>query len=184
MHPVVNQSSFLPMACISYSEVCGRVVGYQYGSPDALAHTTNNIDYHYVDGLSITQGYPRKHVWTLINGLFGSHNIAYPTYAVANCPCNTLPASNQPPSFVGDDYFCESGNPNSGWFPPRFYPNDPLWDGEGCGFQEGNCCAASGLPWFHKTFNSTTEYLELRVCGNELNTNEDTPVSFYELYVK
>ena len=50
----------------SYSEVCGRVVGYQYGSPDAFHTETNDIDSYYVDGVSITQGHPRKHVWTLI----------------------------------------------------------------------------------------------------------------------
>ena len=162
---------------ISYSEVCGRVVGYQYGSPNAL-HGPTNIDYYYVDGVSITQGHPRKHVWTLTAGLFESHNVA-----AFNCPCNTPPGNNQPPSFVGNDYFCESGNPNNQWS-NILYSNDPLWDGEGCGTQEGNCCAASGLPWFHKTFISTSEYLELRVCGNEPITNEDTPISFYELYVK
>ena len=171
------QSIKFPSNSISYSEVCGRVVGYQYGSPDALGHTTNNIDSYYVDGVSITQGYPRKHVWTLINGVYES-NADY-----SNCPCNTPPGGVQPPSFVGNDNFCESGNPNSYWS-SVFYPNDPLWDGEGCGTQEGNCCAASGLPWFHKTFTSTTDYLELRVCGNEPITNEDTPISFYELYVK
>ena len=162
---------------ISYSEVCGRVVGYQYGSPDAFHTETDNIDSYYVDGVSITQGYPRKHVWTLINGVF--ENIA----SYDNCPCSTPPGDIQPPSFVGNDYFCESGNPNNGWS-SVLYSNDPLWDGEGCGTQEGNCCAASGLPWFHKTFNSTSEYLELRVCGSEPITNEDIPFSFYELYVK
>ena len=109
---------------ISYSEVCGRVVGYQYGSPDAF-HAPTNIDSSYVDGVSITQGYPRKHVWTLINGLLESHNAA--SY---NCPCYTPPGSNEPPSFVGNDCFCESGNPLNYW-PIIVYPNDPLWDGEG-----------------------------------------------------
>ena len=171
------QSIKFPSNGISYSEVCGRVVGYQYGSPDALHTATNNIDSYYVDGVSITQGYPRKHIWTLINGIL-ENNANF-----NNCPCNTPPGEVLPPSFVGNDYFCESGNPNSDW-PVILHPNDPLWDGEECGTQEGNCCAASGLPWFHKTFNSTNEYLEVRVCGNEAITNEDTPISFYELYVK
>ena len=173
------QSIKFPSNGISYSEMCGRVVGYQYGSPDALGHTTNNINTAYVDGISITEGYPRKHIWTLINGVYESNYAA-----TNNCPCNTQPGGVQSPSFVGNDYFCESGNPDSG-YPSVLYSNDPLWDGEGCGTLEGNCCAASGLPWFHKTFNSTcSEYLELRVCGSESITNEDTPISFYELYVK
>ena len=106
-------------------------------------------------------------------------------YHPDNCPCNTPPgALQQIPSYVGNDYFCESGNPNNNW---QFvlYSNDPLWDGEGCGTQEGNCCAASGLPWFHKTFiNSTSEYLELRVCCDQSNAIEDIPISLYALYVK
>ena len=105
------QSIKFPSNGISYSEVCGRVVGYQYGSPDALGDTTNNIDTYYADGVSITQGYPRKHVWTLINGLLES--IA----DYGNCPCNTPPGRVQPPSFVGNDYFCESGIPDSDWSP-------------------------------------------------------------------
>ena len=159
--------------------MCGRVVGYQYGTTDALYVQTNNIDSYYVDGVSITQGYPRKHVWTLISGVHENYNY----FINSNCPCNTYPANIQPPSFVGNDYFCESGNPTS-TVSYVLYSNDPLWDGEGCGTQEGNCCAASGLPWFHKTFSSTSEHLELRVCGSGSITDEDVPVSFYELYVK
>ena len=58
--------------------------------------------------------------------------------------------------FVGNDYFCESGNPDSDWSSSVLYSNDPLWDGEGCGTLEGNCCAASGLPWFYRTLSTTT----------------------------
>ncbi len=85
--------------------------------------------------------------------------------------------------FVGNDYFCESGATNTLSF-DTFYHDDPLWDGKQCGSQERECCLANGIPWFHKTLTSTTDYLELRVCGNEPNTNEDVPISLYELFVK
>ena len=50
---------------------------------------------------------------------------------------------------------------------------------------EGACCTAPGLPWFHNVLNTTTtDYLELRVCADEVTTEDDVPVSFYELYVK
>uniref|UniRef100_A0A1X7T0C5 Uncharacterized protein n=1 Tax=Amphimedon queenslandica TaxID=400682 RepID=A0A1X7T0C5_AMPQE len=41
-----------PSNGISYSQVCGRVVGYQYGSPDAAdpRPIINDINSHYVDG--------------------------------------------------------------------------------------------------------------------------------------
>ena len=48
----------------SYSEICGRVTGYQWGSPDSI--TDGNIDSHYVEGISITYGSPRQHLWTFI----------------------------------------------------------------------------------------------------------------------
>uniref|UniRef100_A0A1X7TF79 Fucolectin tachylectin-4 pentraxin-1 domain-containing protein n=1 Tax=Amphimedon queenslandica TaxID=400682 RepID=A0A1X7TF79_AMPQE len=133
-----------PSNGISYSQVCGRVVGYQYASTDAVDSTTgtnahNDINSYYVDG-----------------------------------------------SFIGNDYFCESGNPaTDGSIQSILYASDPLWDGKGCGSLEGVCCAAPGLPWFNKILNtSTTDYLELRVCADEGTSNEDVPVSFYELYVK
>ena len=99
------------------------------------------------------------------------------------CPC----APNSPvtvPSFIGNDYFCESGCPGQ-YQKNVFYSGDPLWDGEQCGQIEKACCLAPGLPWFHKTLNSpTTDYLEMRVCGDEAAGNEDSPVAYYEIYVK
>ena len=153
-------------------------MGYQYGTPDALYTFINNIDSYYVDGVSITQGYPRKHVWTLMAGLFSNISSGF------SCPCNTPPGYTQNIDlFIGNDYFCESGNPTNSWS-TILYSDDPLWDGKECGSQEQDCCSANGLPWFHKTLTSTTDYLELRVCGNEPNTNEDVPISLYELFVK
>ena len=159
---------------ISYSEVCGRVVGYQFHTPDALFTSTDlDINSYYVDGVSITRGYPRKHVWTLINGY--SSSISH----LSNCPCNTPPGYTVQ-SFIGDDYFCEAGLAVYN----TLYVADPLWDGEGCGPLEQDCCSAPGLPWFHKTVNSTTDYLEVRVCADQNTVDEDVPISFYEIYVK
>ena len=47
---------------ISYSQICGRVTGYQYHSPNAF-HGSSDINSHYVDGVSITRGSPCQHVW-------------------------------------------------------------------------------------------------------------------------
>ena len=172
-----------PSNGISYSQICGRVVGYQYGSPDAVYNGSsahNNMNSYYVDGVSITHGSPRKHIWTLMAGFSDTS-----FYDVANCPCSQG-SLQTPQSFIGNDYFCESGNPSTNrTYQKILYTQDPLWDGKGCGPLEGNCCSAPGLPWFNKILNSTTtEYIELRVCGNQGVSDEDVPVSFYEIYIK
>ena len=173
----VNQSSFFPMVSVTLRCVPGRVVGYQYGSPNAFNITgSDSIDSYYVDGVSITQGYPRKHIWTLIAGIYDNY------YSSSNCPCNSPPGL-QPPSFVGNDYFCESGNPTK-TYQEKVYTADPLWDGEGCGTQEENCCAAAGLPWFHRTLSTTTDYIELRDCGDHITSAENIFIGLYEMYVK
>ncbi len=167
-----------PSNGISYSEVCGRVVGYQLGSTDALHTSSTNIDSPYVDGVSITQGYPRKHVWTLIAGQSST------TSTTNDCRCNILPGSTWDINmFIGNDFFCESGNPTSS-VSFILYSDDPLWNGKECGSEEQDCCLANGLPWFHNILTSTTDYLELRVCSDESSDIEDTPISLYELYIK
>ena len=169
-----------PSNGISYSQICGRVTGYQYHSADAFVGPSD-LNSYYVDGVSITRGSPRQHVWTLANGLTDTYN-NHPYWI---CPCST--GSTQTiPSFVGNHYFCESGNHAAGWI-NTLYTSDPLWDGQGCGVLEATCCAASGIPWFHRDYGSTTttDYIELRVCADgSAAYDEDTPVSFYEIYVK
>uniref|UniRef100_A0A1X7TGU5 Uncharacterized protein n=1 Tax=Amphimedon queenslandica TaxID=400682 RepID=A0A1X7TGU5_AMPQE len=157
--------------------------GYQRGTPDAsINNNINDINSYYVDGVSITRGSPRQHVWTLMAGIHEAHDDAN-----NNCPCTQ--GSNQNSTleaFIGNDYFCESGNPTDQHQFSTLYTSDPLWDGKGCGSLEVVCCTSRpSLPWFHKVLGTTTtDYLELRVCGDEVSSNEDIPVSFYELYVK
>ena len=62
------------------------------------------IDQSYVSGLSITySNNPRKHIWTFASGFSERYDIAW------NCPCSIYPG-NDPPSFVGNNYYCESGS--------------------------------------------------------------------------
>ena len=46
----------------TYSQVCGRAVGYNLGTTDALRSSFENIDGPYLDGMSITHGLPRQHI--------------------------------------------------------------------------------------------------------------------------
>jgi len=58
------QSVKFPSYSISYSQVCGRVTGYQYGTPDTRhpQNPNNNLNEAYIDGVSLTRGKPRQHI--------------------------------------------------------------------------------------------------------------------------
>uniref|UniRef100_A0A1X7SU53 Uncharacterized protein n=1 Tax=Amphimedon queenslandica TaxID=400682 RepID=A0A1X7SU53_AMPQE len=112
----------------------------------------------------------------------------YEQFGVGNglhvCPCATGSAQSVQ-LFVSDHYFCESGISDIIQYHQQLYTSDPLWDGQGCGFREAPCCNAPGIPWFHRDYgsNTTTDYIELRVCGDEGTANEDNPISYFEIYV-
>ena len=52
----------------NYTNVCSRVRGYQDHSPDGFSTGTDSIDSHYIDGISITHGNPRTHLWSYVAG--------------------------------------------------------------------------------------------------------------------
>ena len=152
-----------PTYGVEYSRVCGRVIGYQYNTPNAFApyflNRTVTIDDVYVDGVSLTHGQsPRQHIWTFANAHDENRSNEYV------CPCTRpdLPYTGVVPPFIGQDYFCETGTQQVA--SSIFYSDDPLWNGQGCG-SNSTCCQ---LPWFCKQVphQSTTDDIELRLCGN------------------
>ena len=151
---------------IPFSEVCGRVTGYQYWSPDAF-----NVGSSFVDGVSLTYGSSHKHIWS-----FAAARLESDT----SCPCSGG-AHSANTSTIGNDYFCESGYSGPS-VQRRLYP-EPLWDGQGCRGREAPCCNATSIPWFHKRLNTaTTDFIELRICSDA--SDEDTPVGYYDIFVK
>lgn len=165
-----------------YSKVCGRALGYQFGHTDVFYNRQVDIDSDYVDGLSITHGMPRMHIWTFAAGL--SQNLIMGMERFA-CPCLVAESGFTPqssPQYVGDNYYCESGNPTN-TFETRLYTSDLLWDGEQC---EGQCCNNGTSPlWFSVDLsNPTTDNIEVRICGTDTPNNEDTPIKLLELYIQ
>ena len=170
-----------PTEGVRYSKVCGQARGYQYYSPDAFGHGYTDINSYYVDGIAITYGTaPRNHIWTYAAGLSDDGNYAG---GVLNCPCAKIPGKD-PPTFVGQDYYCESGITGRWEDNNRIALDDPLWDGDGCG--EGNsCCDQTGLPWFYRVLpQEVGDDIEVRVCCNEGQGNEDVYVDLLEIYVQ
>ena len=159
---------------IDYKEICGRVIGYQYGSTDGFLNPSNNINDTYMDGVSLTYGNPHTHIWTFTAARHEGN---------VRCPCSGRNVGV--PDVVGNHYYCESGStsaPNA-----TLYTGDPLWDGKNCNSKESLCCAGQFTPpWFHRVLDiSTSENIEMRTCFDiDSDDDEDTPLELYEIYIK
>ena len=168
---------------LRYNHVKGRIIGYQHGRTYAFSfynqqvakNVTMTIDTYYLDGVSVTHGSPRKHIWSFASDLCEQCRL---------CPCT---GSDMPPPWVGDNYFCESGTTSivrPPWPDVLMFADDPLWDGKGCGPNELMCCMRNNPPWFSVTTDEVTDDdIEIRICGT-INSSMDTPVELIELYVQ
>ena len=168
----------------NYSAICGRVIAYQYGNMNAFHSESSSINGAYAEGVLITRGHPREHVWTYTIG----DNAANPsgTYAAGDiCPCARSHAT-QPPSFVQGDYYCNSSNGGNSDSPSGHLYSKPLWNGQGPSyFAESTCCSRPGQPWFSKNLSQpTTDDIELRWCGDEVLANEGTATELVEIFLR
>ena len=162
---------------LQYSRVCGKIIGYQYNSPDAFAAQTQSIDGVFVDGIVLTHSSPQIHIWTFAAGITQDGTDQY------RCPCNGDSYSGTVPPYVGNDYFCDSGFHHSTGVSSTYYTGDPLWDGAGC--VSGSCCTFNSPPWFCKNLSTpTTDDIQLRLCLDEALNNEDVLFETVELYVQ
>ena len=161
-----------------YSKVCGRLIGYQIASPDGFTGG-QTVDQMYIDGISITHGMPqRNHIWSYVAGVTERSGSQHRNN---NCPCSIEPGTG-PQSFLGDSYYCESGNPTDTYADNELFPDDPLWDGQQC---EGTCCTGTNSPpWFSVQLPApTTDTIEVRICADESTDNEDILIELLEIFV-
>lgn len=174
-----------PSHGVTYMHVCGRLRGYQYGTPTSFRGywvKGQTINSYYVDGASITYGSPRKHIWTYACGVRDS----YTGSSYSECPCNTNGnnENNIAPSFVGDDYYCESGAMATST-DSQLFSEDPLWDGEQCLGFEGPCCTNPNMPWFVKALDQpSSEDTELRMCAVIYAAVDDVLVDLIDIYIR
>ena len=165
-----------------YSLVCGRATAYRWGHNIAFwaSYIGRNINDAYVDGLSLTHGSPRTHIWTFASGEFNGSNDVTTTY----CPCE--PGNTRsPPSFVGNDYFCDRVATVSSYDSDantyRFFSDNALWDGQDL---LNPCYGLNNPPWFNKTLPvPTTDDIELRVCVGNPGQSANVAINLFELYV-
>ena len=172
----------------NYTAVCGMVEGYQYGSMDSFQHSkaSATADNLYAEGIIVVHGTsPRRHLWTYVVGLNAN---PLPDYYLANqCPCTAAGSTSTLPTFLGNDYYCDSGNPSRNSHTlTELYP-DRLWDNSGPSCVSGStCCDNPNQPWFKKKLTQpSNEDVEMRWCaGSAPDSNEDTATTRVELYIR
>ena len=179
-----------PVNGSQYTEVCGRITAYQWGWYTSAFNGYNQrgltIDGDYLDGISLTHGSPRTHIWSFALGYYngtreqGSSNV--------NCPCDPGNGWGTPP-YVGNDYFCDTAATVDDYvvLPDTsvFYSNSTLWDGTGCEGNVNQCCRFNNPPWFYKTLpEPTTDDIEFRMCLLYYVGYIDIAVELVEIYVR
>ncbi len=165
---------------VQYGKVCGKVIAYQRGIPRGFKFGNRGIEGNYIHGVSFTHGRnPRKHIWSFAGAADETtSNVNY------KCPCiHPSLTSSRIPSFVGNDYFCDTAYRRyyTNYYPYLPQAADPLWDGKGCG-PHNTCCSFNNPPWFVKNLSSiTTNDIEMRMCRPE---SSSLPIEIVELYVQ
>ena len=148
----------------SYSQVCGTIHGSYYGDPDGfglhgLRYANTPINGNYVDGISLTHGSMNEHhIWTLSAIV----NFVNPTDMCSVC------ASNKP-SYVGMDYSCDVVERCRSNCSPR-----QIWG-------SGQCIGNN--TFYKKLTQPTSDNIEMRVCTDQAENDEDIFLSLVELYI-
>ena len=83
--------ALFPTNGVSYQHFCGRARAYRKGSPDGF-NSQFSFNSVYVEGLSITHGNPRQHIWT-----YAADSLEY---SCCNCHCSVGGQSKPVPSYM------------------------------------------------------------------------------------
>ena len=171
-----------------YSLVCGRIIAYQVGGPDAFKNAfhrgLDSIEESYIDGVSITHGPEglRQHIWSFVAGAFETSLGTTQTFS-RMCPCSVEEYPFRIPSFVAGNYFCDSANLGPSVNDTEVYVGRSLWSGEGCA-PTSKCCQFNQPPYFYTLLpKPTSDDLEIRIMVNTVKT-EDIYITVLELYVQ
>ena len=162
---------------VEYDEVCGRINGYSVSEPQGFLDPVTTIDQPYVDGVSVTHTADDSslvHIWTFATAGIEAIGTDIPN----ECPCA---GGSVPPDFVGQNYFCEVGNPPGGGPIGAFHGDNLLWDGENCVIEV--CCTRAGPPYFHSYLTQPTSAdIDVRLLLTV--SSIDISITHIELYVR
>ncbi len=158
-------SVFYPTNNYSYTHICGRIRGSLSGSPDGFQYFGGKrrvgvtLEQNYVDGVSLTYGNPRNHIWTLT----ASVNFRQDTDKCVVC-------QRQKPDYVSSHYSCELVDSCQHSI---CYVNS-LWDGDQC---------VGNGTFYRQLSQPTREDIEMRVCRAQSRYDEDILITFVEIFV-
>lgn len=162
---------------VPYQRVCGMASGYLlHGLPDVFNHhgcpsCEKDINAAYLEGVSITYGAPRNHIWSYATVVPTND---HPTTSVWQCP--SIPKKDlHTPDFVGQDYHCLLGG-----------DREELWGNREYDKVAPSCCKHhAGQPWFcRELLAPTTEDIEVRLCVDQAADKENVFLEAMQIYVQ
>jgi len=147
---------------IPFSEIRGGVSAYQSGSNDGFRRYVggSGINDTYVDGISFTftdQIGQRNHLFTYVIGQSQAGNRQ-------SCPSV---GGDSPPSFVGTDFYCESGNTEAG-FSFDFYDEEIL----------------DGFQFSKLASSNVVEEIEVRVMNDQDINDENIALNGIYVFIR
>ena len=181
-----------------YSEVCGRVRGYQRGSPqafDLVPPSNRGFTDPFLDGLVLIRDFPNdpEHIWTFAAGARQQVLTSPPG---SHCPCLVGEVEFEMTvgaifGFLNGHFFCESALPDIGEASPTLPPlvgdivaSDPLWDGLGCN-PNSNCCNFGTPPYFTRVLEGAKDSdIQARLCFVISSAEADIGIELIEIYVR
>ena len=158
---------------VTYSHVCGKVIAYQVGKPNAYRSRHEKL----IHGVCLYLRNSIVNIWSFVAATQVNYKMTENV-----CPC--IPNDSgiaHPNSYIGSNYFCDTGTSvaQSG----IFYSKNPMWDGYGC---TGNntCCSFNNPPWFcRKLPQPTTEPIVLKIGLKRNPSITDIAIEEVDIYV-
>lgn len=153
----------------NYTEICGQVIAYTNRNMDAFKGSTASIEDHFVDGISVlVKSSPMTHIWTYA---IGQRNRSREG---GNCP-GRRPSTNQPPNFVGNNYYCDDDYRS-------LKSEQPLWsNSQACTHNNSRC--SDNRPWFHyEIADSLNDDVVVKICS-KTKKKKRIFINTLELYI-
>ncbi len=153
---------------VTYSKVCGRIIGYVSGTPRAFSPDFDII----IVGIVLSYGSPDVNIWSFAAAVDQSQTRSL-------CPCTSGDYSVVP-KFTGDHYFCETVPKKTSIAAVSF--DTPLWDGIGCKGSDV-CCSFNNPPWFFRELPApTSENIKMKINFDE--SKENIMIAKIDIYVQ